>query len=501
MIYDIFISYRRKGGFDIANHLYDRLSQDGYTVSFDIDTLREGDFDKALFERIELCRDVLVIVDEHAFDRMVNPAPDYDPEKDWMRKEIAYALTLKKNIVSVILPGASYPKKLPDDLNRLDVKNGPEYSQGYFGKFYERLKEFLYSVPRTRKDPGRQTVILKVKADIDCFFFMDGEEQEQLKANKVRKLSLTAGDKYDLEFVSVENELDCWEKLYQMPSHADVLPVPLATKRAERLEKEAAEKEARRQAFLKDQIIQVKDVSFVMKPVEGGQFKMGAQKLVFHEENYDAEASDYESPVHDVTLSSFYMGETVVTQALWKAVMGVTVKQQRDKANASWPLRGEGDDYPMYYVSYDEIVNEFLPRLNRLTGKAFRLPTEAEWEYAARGGKKGKGCKYAGSDILEDVAWYEGNSGGQTHAVKTKSPNELGLYDMSGNVWEWCQDWHVAYDSISQIDLVGPSGGLLRVIRGGCWFNIAKLCRVSSRFDYAPGGRRYTIGFRLVLPQ
>jgi formylglycine-generating enzyme required for sulfatase activity len=195
------------------------------------------------------------------------------------------------------------------------------------------------------------------------------------------------------------------------------------------------------------------------------------------------------------------MGETVVTQALWKAVMGVRVSLQRVKVDAPWPLRGEGNDFPIYYVSYDEIVNEFLPKLNRLTRKSFRLPTEAEWEYAARGGKMGKGYKYAGSDTIGDVAWYRENSGGETHVVKTRSPNELGLYDMSGNVWEWCQDWYGAYDSISQTDPVGPSDGARRVLRGGCWNYFAGHCRVSYRFDCVPGIRYYYFGFRLVLPQ
>lgn len=148
MVYDVFISYRCEGGFDTAKHLNDLLVHDHYAVSFDIDTLREGDFDEALFKRIEQCRDFLVIVDKHAFDRMINPAPDYDPEKDWMRKEIAYALKLKKNIVSILLTGASYPAKLPPDLDRLDTKNGPEYSKGYFDSFYDKLKSFLYSAPR-----------------------------------------------------------------------------------------------------------------------------------------------------------------------------------------------------------------------------------------------------------------------------------------------------------------------------------------------------------------
>ena len=225
MIYDIFISYRSEGGFETAKHLNDLLIRDGYNVSFDKDMAREGDFDKTLFERIEQCRDFLVIVDQHAFDRMINPAPDYDPEKDWMRKEIAYALKLKRNIVSVILPGASYPKKLPEDLDKLDVKNGPKYSKDYFDSFYDKLKnKFLHSVPRNVQHSIRETqgiktdmapANLKVKANLDCNFYVDGEEQEMLKAGRMRKLPLAEGQ-YELDFVSVENESDRLVMTYEI---------------------------------------------------------------------------------------------------------------------------------------------------------------------------------------------------------------------------------------------------------------------------------------------
>ena len=234
-------------------------------------------------------------------------------------------------------------------------------------------------------------------------------------------------------------------------------------------------------------------VSFVMKRVEGGTFQMGSN---------DSEAYSDEKPVHSVTVSSFYMGETEVSQALWKAVMGTTVRQQRDKADTSWPLRGEGDNYPMYYVNWKE-CQDFIRELNRLTGKNFRLPTEAEWEYAARGGNKGNGCKYAGSDDISSVAWYTDNSGGNTHPVKGKSKNELGLYDMSGNVWEWCSDMYDDYGNSGQTNpnpQKTSKSYSYRVLRGGSWYNYARYCRVSSRGYYDPDYRGDSRGFRLVLP-
>jgi formylglycine-generating enzyme required for sulfatase activity len=238
-----------------------------------------------------------------------------------------------------------------------------------------------------------------------------------------------------------------------------------------------------------DQTFTVNGVSFTMKRVEGGTFYMGAQSTNSNGLNYDPDAYSIESPVHSVTLSTFYMGETEVTQALWQAVVG---------SNPSYFV---GTTRPVETVSWSTIVNQFIPALNALTGHTFRLPTEAEWEYAARGGNQGHGYKYAGSNTIGDVAWYNGNSNIQTHPVATKSPNELGLYDMSGNVWEWCSDWYGSYGSGSQTNPQGPSSGSYRVLRGGSWDGIARFCRVSNRSYGIPGSEYYGDGFRLVLSQ
>ncbi|MBR5249759.1 MAG: SUMF1/EgtB/PvdO family nonheme iron enzyme [Bacteroidales bacterium] len=222
------------------------------------------------------------------------------------------------------------------------------------------------------------------------------------------------------------------------------------------------------------------DYGIEMVFVEGGTFKMGATS----EQGSDADSD--EKPVHSVTVSDFYIGKYEVTQAQWKAVMGDN------------PSYSKGDNLPVENVSWNDI-QEFIKKLNQLTGKTYRLPTEAEWEYAARGGKKSKGYKYAGSNNIEDVAWYTNNSSSHTHPVGQKQPNELGLYDMSGNVWEWCQDRYGNYNSSSQTNPTGPASGSNRVLRGGSWCNSARLCRVSDRCSYDPSSRYYTFGFRLVL--
>ena len=230
----------------------------------------------------------------------------------------------------------------------------------------------------------------------------------------------------------------------------------------------------------------VNGVSFKMIQVQGGTFNMGAQSTNSSGTNYDSEAYDNESPVHSVTLSTYCIGETEVTQALWTAVMG------------SNPSNFSGDNNPVESVSWND-VQTFITRLNDLTGRNFALPTEAEWEYAARGGNQSHGYKYSGSNTIGDVAWYSGNSSSQTHAVKTKAPNELGLYDMSGNVYEWCQDWYGSYSSGAQTNPTGPSSGSNRVRRGGGWFNDARLCRVSFRSHSSPAFSSDNLGFRLLL--
>ena len=233
----------------------------------------------------------------------------------------------------------------------------------------------------------------------------------------------------------------------------------------------------------------VNGVTFRMVHVAGGTFQMGATS----EQGIDA--SDSEEPVHNVTLSDYYIGETEVTQELWYAVMG----QRPTSGGSQWKSRyGLGDNYPAYFVDWND-CQTFITKLSQLTGQSFRLPTEAEWEFAARGGNSSQGYKYAGSNTIDDVAWYYSNSSSKTHPVATKSPNELGLYDMSGNVCEWCQDWYGSYSSSAQTDPVGPSSGSGRVDRGGSWNYGARSCRVAHRYNYSPSNRYNYLGVRLAF--
>ena len=238
---------------------------------------------------------------------------------------------------------------------------------------------------------------------------------------------------------------------------------------------------AQSQMTYSDGVLTVNGVRYEFALVEGGTFSMGATPEM-------GEALDDERPAHEVTLThDYYVAKTEVTQALWRAVMGTN------------PSDFPGDRHPVEHISWND-CQKFLARLNAATGKTFRLPTEAEWEFAARGGKKSRGYQYSGSNSPDDVAWYESNSLGTTHDVATKQANELGLYDMSGNVAEWCADWFAPYSSNTQTNPAGPADGTNRVRRGGSYRYEEANCRSSYR-DGCPDGRYATLGFRLALSE
>ncbi len=230
--------------------------------------------------------------------------------------------------------------------------------------------------------------------------------------------------------------------------------------------------------------------------VKGGTFTMGATS--------EQGSNDSAKPAHQVTLSSYHISKYEITQAQWKAVMGTTIEQQRDKVGA-YSLYGVGDNYPMYCVSWTE-AKAFCEKLSQKTGKKYALPTEGQWEFAARGGVKSKGYKYSGSDAVGDVAWYYDNSYNLgenhpdygTHAVGTKAANELGIYDMSGNVWEWCADWYGSYSSDAATNPSGPNSGSYRVLRGSSWSGSGGSCRVSIRYNFKPDVHGSYVGFRVV---
>jgi len=219
------------------------------------------------------------------------------------------------------------------------------------------------------------------------------------------------------------------------------------------------------------------DLNFDMVYVRGGTFTMGSN-----------EGDADEKPTHQVTLSDFYIGKYEVTQKQWKALMGTN------------PSEFKGDNLPVEKVSWND-VQEFIKKLNAKTGKKYSLPTEAQWEYAAGGGANNR-TKWAGTNSESSVGtyiWYDGNSGNKTYPIGTKNPNQLGIYDMSGNVWEWCLDWYGNYSSDSQTNTKGAQSGTHRIGRGGGWGDYNPYCRVTNRSKGIPTNTINDLGFRIVF--
>ncbi|MBR3519168.1 MAG: SUMF1/EgtB/PvdO family nonheme iron enzyme [Paludibacteraceae bacterium] len=244
---------------------------------------------------------------------------------------------------------------------------------------------------------------------------------------------------------------------------------------AEKLPANSVEQPSERSSF------SVKDVTFSMVKVKGGSFVMGATP------EQSGEATPEEKPAHKVSLSDYWIGETEVTQALWTAVMGSCPSQ----------IQMKGDSLPVACVSWNA-CQQFIAKLNALTDKTFRLPTEAEWEFAARGGVESKGYKYSGGNTLAEVARCDVYASDLYYNVASYRPNELGIYDMSGNVAEWCEDWYGAYTEGEQASPKGPKAGEVRVSRGGGGTLGAPFFRVSSRDGGAPERWFYHVGLRLV---
>ena len=229
--------------------------------------------------------------------------------------------------------------------------------------------------------------------------------------------------------------------------------------------------------------LKVGSAEFTLSRVEPGTFTIGPVPG-------DKDVTDEEKPAHQVDLTKvIYIAQTEVTQELYTAVMGKNPSNFTGAKNL-----------PVEQVTYDDAM-EFCKRLSDSTGHTFTLPTEAQWEYAARGAQKAPATPelYSGSNNINEVSWYEENSNGKTHPVATKAPNALGLYDMTGNVFEWCRDWYGSYNANAATNPDGLSKGKDRVLRGGSWRGDAKNCRVSYRYNYSPDHSRFNLGFRVIM--
>ena len=519
MVYDIFISYRRKdsnGNSNVADAraIKMALEKKGFNVFFDYSECADERFVDTILPAIQTCRYFVLVLTFGALDRCRN-------EGDWVRREIEEALKYKRKIIPVspaTKPFGEFPKDLPQSIALLpEYQVTTIYMDRMFEKCIDTLIEDRKMEPCHKKGhqdnsinstSTRELPALKLKSDLDCIFYLDGEEKAQLKAGRMRKFPLRKGE-YMLLFVSMDNEQDSKEIIFAMPDEDKIHNVCLSEVRDERLHREGEERRAGegriiaennsrgKEAFAQERSFSINGVSFKMIHVQGGPFQMEIP-------HYDKKESSFNNYIKNVSLKDYYIGETVVTQELWEALMGTT------------PSHFKGNNLPVENVSWidcQEFIKELNLKLkNELSGMNFRLPTDAEWVFAARGGRRTMGYVYSGSSDLEEVAWYGQNSGNshlseeevlsrvgieqtnkcQTHPVKTKLPNELGIFDMSGNVWEWCEDFGYKH-------FISPSN--IRVQRGGSWDSPATYCRINSCFqdnDYYPG---LGYGFRLVLSQ
>lgn len=494
--YDIFISYRRDGGFETAKHLNDLLVHDGYTVSFDIDTLREGDFDETLLKRIDQCVDFILVVDKHTFDRTLDP--EFDPKKDWLRTELAYALKLRKNIIPVLLSGVNgFPTNLPEDIADVATKNGPEYNKYYFDEFYRRLKSFLHCIPRNAKIEDKDYATITLYSDSDASVSSDGEHIANVKAKEFTKVQVPLGE-HVFEYVSIQDSSRRYSEVQALNEVKNyVIQIKIGKKKfpiessilikmivgivvvaaitwgvyhaikpeSGKEQTEEVEYPTNVEVEYYDETLFVNGTPYKMLPIKGGEFYMGIE-------------GDEEAQKHKVTLSDYMIGETEIPQSIWEAVMG------------SNPSRHVGPNYPVEQISWND-CQLFIARVNKLSGQTFRLPTEAEWEYAA----KGKGETIAS---LADHAWYEVNSGHTTHAIGMKNSNGWGLKDVFGNVWEWCNDKHAVYSKSDVKDPTGPETGDMNVFRGGGCGSEAKTCTPTFRGACMPEEKTDALGIRLA---
>lgn len=498
MIYDIFISYKRKS-LATANNLYYRLTTRGYSTFFDLEEMRRDNFNVQLLNYIENAKDIFVLLEEGSLDA----CKQGNWEDDWFCKEIAHALKTKRNIIPILIGDYKMPKRefFPDELQELSLKNAPEFSFSYFEEYLNKLIEKGYITAET-EIKNKTTSIFKFYSNENCQVFKEGKlvcslegmSDEPYYLPVPRKgdyrfkciNSITAESRTLKEHIDVEEERDVdihWEE------HKPFIP-----------DQEWPEaKKISGDTF----IVELGNIQFEMLRVDGGTLEIGATK----EQEVDAESNEY--PAHKISLPTFYMGRFPITQNIWEIVMGYNKSHfkfiqevcqigaivggiAREYFLGKRAIISDKGHYPVENLTYDEAV-KFVRRLSKMTNIKFDLPTEEEWEYAARGGQKSKHYRYAGSNNIDDVAWYRNNSEGSTHPVGKKQPNELGLYDMCGNVWEWTKT--PAHSYATNIE---PDGNIF-IRRGGSWWHEDKNCRVSRRYASDHTKKTSGLGLRVVI--
>ena len=415
--YDVFISYRREGGLDIARPLKLELEKHGYKVFLDYDELKDGCFNEKIRNAIDEAPVFIIILSSHALDRCVN-------DDDWVRQEIEYAISKNRHIVPVNpdLSFEGFPGNTPKQ-----IKEGlglHQYSDILMGQLFE------YSVKKMVSERIAPYV----------------REKSAFKSKLILIVLLTV-----IVIISIVYYL-----LPSLKKNIDVSDIS---------------------HFV------VNGVEFEMVFVEGGKYHMGEDSVGFG-------IDEDEHPAHNVFLSNYYIGKYEITRKQWKAVTGMEP-----------PCGGTDANMPVGKINFYE-AHEFIEKLNMLTGLTFGFPTEAQWEYAASGGKFCTDKLYSGSNNIEEVGWYKNNANGVIQPIGQKKPNELGIYDMSGNVWEWCGDYYDSSYYRSVKDSVNPQGAKLspqRTLRGGSVQLEAPYLRNKNREGYDPSANESDYGLRIIL--
>lgn len=514
--FDVFISYSRRDYVDenkvelpgnIVSQIKNVLKENGISCWMDEEGIFSGDeFAKVIAEYIRKCKMFLFVSTENS------------NASEWTSNEIATARMYKKKIIPFRYDDSDYNDSIIVFIAKLDFIDYFTNPEPAFQKLVASIKQYLGE----QKDPKIHEEIVALTLS-----YQQLESQQEAIVSQLIEKNISLGNHTKQcpvcdKAVAIDAPFctRCgwsFSPLYAMGGHhsrlydksqralCQVNWSSLAKIGQLKNELQEAERQAKAQIELKEQELILAKQSLVetiaklkyaeenpklppfiqqiidnMVYIEGGTFLMGAGP------DEDSEYRDFEKPQHEVQVDGFMFGRTPVTQEQWEAVMGNN------------PSCFKGSKLPVEQVSWVD-CHRFIEKLNALTGKQFRLPSEAEWEFAARGGTKYQGYKYAGSDAYDDVAWYKDNSDSKTHIVATKRPNVLGLYDMSGNVWEWCQDWKGVYPPGKTVNPKGPNSGSYRIFRGGSWCSTDMDCRLSRRNAYAPTFTSNYLGFRLAL--
>ena len=490
--YDVFISHSSKDD-HLAMEIYKYLSQNNVTCWLDTCSILPGEpYSASIMRGLNASRCFMLLYTKNVIG------------SGHILNEIDNAYNKKKHILTYVVDKTPMSEELNYYLSR------PQQIHSY-PNYREKLSILLSAIKDVHADGGMD---LRKNSARDCSNRKASKWWWTLLLLPLLALGLWLGLKPDdnilpsNEYATVcidsipattdnvvfcdttQDDMHPTDSISEVKSIEPVAPLPvvvnLPKKETASITKPTPKKEERKISF------SVGGVSFAMIKIDGGTFLMGATT------EQDKDAFVDEGPIHEVTLADFYVGETEVTQALWYAVLGVTIDEQKNKKKVDAVLHGVGATHPIYYVSYNDCL-EFIKVLNRITNEKFRLITEAEWEYVARGGKQQCEYIYSGSQIINEVAWYKDNSNDSSQPVATKKPNHLGIYDLTGNVSEWCMDWYDAYPVERQMNPQGAPKGTYRIYRGGSWHDKAVDSRVTCRIGGKTEYRSSDLGLRLAL--